>query len=72
MGWEYFNSLPGGKERPWEWAGMMGGILGVTRAVANSAGASGGPDEKMADGNSKDESTPVPAPFTYISDEDSG
>jgi hypothetical protein len=23
MGWEYFNSLPGGKERPWEWAGWM-------------------------------------------------
>lgn len=24
MGWEYFNSLPGGEGRPWEWAlGMM-------------------------------------------------
>lgn len=71
MGWEYFNSLPGGRERPWEWAGMMGGILGVTRAVANSAaGAASGVDERMADGDSKDESAPVPAPFTYMSDGD--
>ncbi len=23
MGWEYFNSLPGGRERPWEWAAVM-------------------------------------------------
>lgn len=27
MGWEYFNSLPGGKERPWEWAQVMTGLL---------------------------------------------
>lgn len=23
MGWEYFNSLPGGKDQPWEWAKYM-------------------------------------------------
>lgn len=23
MGWEYFNSLPGDRQRPWEWAEMM-------------------------------------------------
>ena len=23
MGWEYFTSLPGGEERPWEWAANM-------------------------------------------------
>ena len=23
MGWEYFNSLPGDRGRPWEWAGFM-------------------------------------------------
>lgn len=23
MGWEYFNSLPGDTQRPWEWAGVM-------------------------------------------------
>jgi hypothetical protein len=27
MGWEYFNSLPGGKERPWEWARVMTALL---------------------------------------------
>ncbi|KAH7192007.1 glycoside hydrolase superfamily [Fusarium flagelliforme] len=27
MGWEYFNSLPGGKERPWEWAREMTKLL---------------------------------------------
>jgi hypothetical protein len=23
MGWEYFNSLPGDRDRPWEWAAFM-------------------------------------------------
>lgn len=23
MGWEYFNSLPGGREKPWQWAAIM-------------------------------------------------
>uniref|UniRef100_A0A0B7KI72 Uncharacterized protein n=1 Tax=Bionectria ochroleuca TaxID=29856 RepID=A0A0B7KI72_BIOOC len=27
MGWEYFNSMPGGRERPWEWAKFMTGLL---------------------------------------------
>jgi chitinase len=27
MGWEYFNALPGGAERPWEWAANMGRVL---------------------------------------------
>jgi chitinase len=27
MGWEYFNALPGGEERPWEWASHMSRIL---------------------------------------------
>lgn len=27
MGWEYFNALPGGSERPWEWAANMGRVL---------------------------------------------
>ncbi|KAK4670145.1 uncharacterized protein QC763_209140 [Podospora pseudopauciseta] len=33
MGWEYFNSLPGGRERPWEWAELMGGYLRGRRSV---------------------------------------
>ena len=27
MGWEYYNSLPGDEERPWEWAEFMGKTL---------------------------------------------
>ncbi|KAK3403086.1 glycoside hydrolase superfamily [Sordaria brevicollis] len=27
MGWEYFNSLPGARERPWEWAQVMTALL---------------------------------------------
>ncbi|EPE09164.1 glycoside hydrolase family 18 protein [Ophiostoma piceae UAMH 11346] len=27
-GWEYFNSMPGGEDRPWEWAEWMSAILG--------------------------------------------
>lgn len=27
MGWEYFNSLPGGTNQPWEWAQIMTEIL---------------------------------------------
>lgn len=34
MGWEYFNSLPGGRERPWEWAEWMTRMLGPERTMA--------------------------------------
>lgn len=27
MGWEYFNALPGGAERPWEWAAHISRML---------------------------------------------
>ena len=27
MGWEYFAALPGGRERPWQWAAEMGSLL---------------------------------------------
>ncbi|KAH8879612.1 glycoside hydrolase family 18 protein [Thozetella sp. PMI_491] len=33
MGWEYFNSLPGGRERPWEWARWMTALLKGERTV---------------------------------------
>ncbi|KAL1890146.1 hypothetical protein Sste5346_008439 [Sporothrix stenoceras] len=33
-GWEYFNSMPGGEDRPWEWAEWMSAILG-TRVEAD-------------------------------------
>lgn len=27
MGWEYFNALPGGNSRPWEWVANMGSAM---------------------------------------------
>ncbi|KAK3325562.1 glycoside hydrolase superfamily [Apodospora peruviana] len=37
MGWEYFNSLPGARERPWEWARAVTALLRGRRTaiVAN-------------------------------------
>ncbi|KAL4923727.1 alkaline phosphatase family protein [Aspergillus undulatus] len=29
MGWEYFNALPGQRERPWEWAAQMSLNMGM-------------------------------------------
>lgn len=29
MGWEFFNALPGGAARPWEWAAQMSRVLSV-------------------------------------------
>ena len=29
MGWEYFNSLPGGQEKPWQWAAGMALTMGM-------------------------------------------
>jgi hypothetical protein len=34
MGWEYFNSLPGGEERPWEWAKHMTGLMRGQKTAA--------------------------------------
>ncbi|KAL0943456.1 alkaline phosphatase [Colletotrichum truncatum] len=81
MGWEYFNSLPGGKERPWEWAKWMTtmlrseqssfwpahGVLPVeTREIAKEV-KKDLVDEADPDGpNSKD--APLPASFDYYSD----
>ncbi|KAJ6022070.1 hypothetical protein N7540_007574 [Penicillium herquei] len=52
MGWEYFNALPGGREKPWQWAAEMSVNMGLKDLVvaarqvltpggiANSAAAS--------------------------------
>ncbi|SPO06836.1 related to chitinase [Cephalotrichum gorgonifer] len=76
MGWEYFNSLPGGRERPWEWAAMMGAILGGGASGVEPEGqgkATGLPGHLVIEDEGEDEedSAPVPAPFTYFSDSDS-
>ncbi|RMJ21221.1 Class III chitinase [Aspergillus sp. HF37] len=33
MGWEYFNALPGLRERPWQWAALMRLNMGMKGAV---------------------------------------
>ncbi|KAI9047212.1 hypothetical protein LZ554_008666 [Drepanopeziza brunnea f. sp. 'monogermtubi'] len=79
MGWEYFNSLPGGRARPWEWAAFM------TRNLRNSlpkpvsasdppVSAPAPPFEKqnpfmLVDDEPKaKEDAPVPNEFEYYSD----
>lgn len=75
MGWEYFNSLPGGRAAPWEWAAWMTVLLGggesqpavigggdgeVTKGVIGAA-SEADPDE---DGRPAE----VPGDFAYHSD----
>lgn len=77
MGWEYFNSLPGGREKPWEWAEFMtrtlrkGLVEASTGPVATST-ASAVKDVKPVapsdvDSNMKGEA-PLPSEFGYYSD----
>ena len=74
MGWEYFNSLPGGRERPWEWAAFMTqklrGGLAVSQVPITDASTAKVPDPISladVDANIKGEA-PVPAEFGYFSD----
>ncbi|EYE95829.1 putative class III chitinase [Aspergillus ruber CBS 135680] len=33
MGWEYFNSMPGGREKPWTWAAVMALSMNIKDVV---------------------------------------
>ena len=84
MGWEYFNSLPGGKERPWEWARYMTALLRGERTAWDAllAGTEAAKVEKEVVAEKKpvaqaadDEEeggegadADVPEPFQYYSD----
>lgn len=83
MGWEYFNSLPGGEEKPWEWAQTMSALLRGQRTVPDAAlaapqGRNGTgeaaeratpPQEVDPDDDGKDDvAVPVPRDFEYHSD----
>ncbi|CAD6499259.1 BgTH12-04910 [Blumeria graminis f. sp. triticale] len=35
MGWEYFNSLPGGTQKPWEWATLMTSFLKLNPSTSS-------------------------------------
>ena len=83
MGWEYFNSLPGGEEKPWEWAQAMSALLRGRRTVPGVEGIEGTDEPKGAEVTHKapkeadpDEggkleaaaAAPVPREFEYHSD----
>ncbi|KAK4191672.1 chitinase 2 [Podospora australis] len=84
MGWEYFNSLPGGKERPWEWAKRMTGLLRGRRSAEGDENIEGGrrgrDQQVVTDGESKKEGNvdldgeedeqdvSIPKAFEYHSD----
>ena len=62
MGWEYFNSLPGGLDRPWEWARDMTTVLrGHLLAEETHLG-----EVDIDDPTAKD--VELPAAFEYHSD----
>ncbi|KAM5344990.1 hypothetical protein ACJ41O_010852 [Fusarium nematophilum] len=77
MGWEYFNGLPGGKDRPWEWAREMTRMLRghlIPEAVVQNGLTSKEENDKK---DKKDEVDPdrpggkdvqVPKQFDYYSD----
>jgi hypothetical protein len=69
MGWEYFNSLPGGEERPWEWARTMTGLMRGEKTTAG-ADATSGAREGEVDGDVDDDGkgAPMPSSFEYYSD----
>lgn len=76
MGWEYFNSLPGGRDRPWEWAAFMtqklrGGLSEPEAPVVSASVAAVkspnpiSPDD--VDASMKGEAS-LPNDFRYYSD----
>jgi chitinase len=79
MGWEYFNSLPGDRDRPWEWAAYMtrnvrNGFPAVATAPARAAPDLSAIQETqnpflIVDGDPKvKEEAPLPDAFEYYSD----
>ncbi|KXX78928.1 Chitinase 2 [Madurella mycetomatis] len=80
MGWEYFNSLPGGKERPWEWASAMtallrgrriGGVevLGLEGGSKQAGGSYAVREADPDDGGDEGAVVTPPKEFEYHSDE---
>lgn len=79
MGWEYFNSLPGGRERPWEWAQWMARTLSAERTTAPDVVMPVGRVEAPPVGEKKEDKVvvadvggdgeaPLPGDFEYHSD----
>ncbi|KAI5924073.1 family 18 glycoside hydrolase [Camillea tinctor] len=71
MGWEYFNGRPGGKDRPWEWAQTMTGLLGSGQAPAVESERDKPPSPVEIDPDSEQgEEVQVPRHFEYHTDDD--
>ncbi|TPX08236.1 uncharacterized protein E0L32_001868 [Thyridium curvatum] len=74
-GWEYFNSLPGGREKPWEWAECMTGLLRGEKPIPPTALHQWADRASHAlvdiDPDSQgDGAAPVPCEFEYHTDTD--
>ncbi|MCJ1415152.1 hypothetical protein MMC32_001483 [Xylographa parallela] len=66
MGWEYFNGLPGGGERPWEWVGWMGGVLGLGRGSVQEVGRIVALERRIDVVDEGVEEADVPSGFEYL------
>ncbi|KAI1768084.1 glycoside hydrolase family 18 protein [Hypoxylon sp. FL1150] len=66
MGWEFFNGLPGGKERPWEWAQHMTKFL---RDAQGESSQNAGAWTAEIDPDGEDgPNAKIPESFEYYSD----
>jgi len=84
MGWEYFNSMPGGESEPWRWAQMMTALLrgwtieplpeGQQQAAQQKAALNDGEaaifhtDAYAEEDGHNSVAAPVPGEFEYYSD----
>ena len=77
MGWEYFNSLPGDRARPWEWAAFMTRTVRGVLPAANLISSTVAPPLPLdrpnpflvLDQSLKSEGeAPLPTEFEYYTD----
>ncbi|MCJ1393322.1 hypothetical protein MMC18_006194 [Xylographa bjoerkii] len=66
MGWEYFNGLPGGGDRPWEWVGWMGDVLGLARESVQESGRIVEVENRVDAVDEGPEEADVPREFEYL------
>ncbi|MCJ1471396.1 hypothetical protein MMC13_000035 [Lambiella insularis] len=81
MAWEYFNSLPGDVDRPWEWAAWMTRIVRgealaqtagqVQQVIQNKENLKKAKDETNSAFDDGTEEAPTPTGFEYIEHEQS-
>ncbi|KAG9240947.1 glycoside hydrolase family 18 protein [Calycina marina] len=71
MGWEFFNSLPGDRAAPWEWAAFMTRTIRAGAAIPLVTGKSDAVNPLLATVAYSDVEgeAQVPKPFEYYSDD---